>query len=204
MQDHMDERLRDCCGRPSRVKPFDGHHDQWMRLIRLHALTTLNQPCAPPTQGRIYQGLYEGTPTASPVVDLVRATPGTPAQDGRRAMSSTVWPKVFVSVVALTSLLLLVLKGVEVQTGIVVLVAIAILPWVAAMIETMELPGGGKLSFREHRRRWSAKGSSLMRSRRLSVNSSSIGCLISSLTSSQSSTTEVEMEVNTCFVTTMR
>jgi hypothetical protein len=76
-------------------------------------------------------------------------------------MSSTVWPTVFVSVVALTSLLLLVLKGVEVQTGIVVLVAIAILPWVAAMIETMELPGRGKLSFRETQEKVERQGEQL-------------------------------------------
>jgi hypothetical protein len=44
-----------------------------------------------------------------------------------------------------------VLKDVEVQPGIVALVAIAILPWVAVVIETMELPGGGKVMFREVR-----------------------------------------------------
>jgi hypothetical protein len=66
-------------------------------------------------------------------------------------MSRSVWPKLLVSVVALASLLLVVFKGVEVQSGIVALVTIAILPWVAAVIETMELPGGAKVMFREVR-----------------------------------------------------
>lgn len=68
-------------------------------------------------------------------------------------ISKTVWPKLFVSVVALASLLFVVLKGVEVQSGIVALVAIAILPWMAVVIDTMELPGGGKVMFREVRKK---------------------------------------------------
>jgi hypothetical protein len=82
-----------------------------------------------------------------------RVMRGFPALEPRweKAMSKNVWPKLLVSVVALASLLLVVFKGVEVQSGIVALVAIAILPWVAAVIETMELPGGGKVMFREVR-----------------------------------------------------
>jgi hypothetical protein len=66
-------------------------------------------------------------------------------------MLRTLWPKLLVSVVALASLLLVVFKGIEVQSGVVALVAIAILPWVAAIVEEMDVPGVGKVTFRQVR-----------------------------------------------------
>jgi len=59
------------------------------------------------------------------------------------------WPKVFVSIAALAALVFAILRGIEVQAGVVALVALAILPRLAAVVESIELPGGGSLRLRE-------------------------------------------------------
>jgi hypothetical protein len=61
------------------------------------------------------------------------------------------WPKVFVSLAALAALVFAVLRNVEVQVGIVALVVLAALPWLAAVIESVDLPGGGGVRMREIR-----------------------------------------------------
>ncbi|HKR51194.1 MAG TPA: hypothetical protein VJT72_16735 [Pseudonocardiaceae bacterium] len=59
------------------------------------------------------------------------------------------WPKIFISCVAVAALALVVLRGVEVQAGILILVIVAVLPWLASSIELVEFPGGGSVRLRE-------------------------------------------------------
>jgi hypothetical protein len=64
-------------------------------------------------------------------------------------MVDKVWPKVFVSAAALAALIFAILRNVEVQVGIVALVVLAAFPWLAAAIESIDLPGGGSLRMRQ-------------------------------------------------------
>jgi hypothetical protein len=59
------------------------------------------------------------------------------------------WSKSFVFVAALLALVLVVLRGGEIQTGAVILVILAVLPWLASSIEMIEFPGGGSLRLRD-------------------------------------------------------
>jgi hypothetical protein len=58
-------------------------------------------------------------------------------------------PKLFISAIAAGLLILSVLRGIDVNAGVVALAVIAVLPWLAPLIDTMELPGGGSVTFRE-------------------------------------------------------
>jgi hypothetical protein len=64
-------------------------------------------------------------------------------------MMDKVWPKVFVSAAALAALIFAILRNVEVQVGIVALLVLAAFPWLAAAIESIDLPGGGSLRMRQ-------------------------------------------------------
>jgi hypothetical protein len=64
-------------------------------------------------------------------------------------MTKTVRTKLLISGATAALIVLLVAKQVEVQTGVVALAVLAILPWLSAVVDTMELPGVAKLKFRE-------------------------------------------------------
>ena len=63
------------------------------------------------------------------------------------------WPRLLVPVVPLAAVVFLVLNDVDAGIGLVALVVVALLPWVAALVETVDLPGGGGLRFRQFEKR---------------------------------------------------
>jgi hypothetical protein len=83
-------------------------------------------------------------PSRNDEVTMPRRTRGL----RRSNTASPVWPKLFVSVVALAALVFLVVNDVDAGIGLVALVVVAILPWVATLVEAVDLPGGGSLRFR--------------------------------------------------------
>jgi hypothetical protein len=50
-----------------------------------------------------------------------------------------------VSIPALAVLVMAVLRGIEIQAGVVALVVLAVLPWLTSIVESVEFPGGGSL-----------------------------------------------------------
>jgi len=52
------------------------------------------------------------------------------------------WSKLLVTVLAFTALGFIVIRGGEVQAGVVALVVIAVLPWLASTVELINFPGG--------------------------------------------------------------
>ncbi len=59
------------------------------------------------------------------------------------------WSKLFISSAALGSLVLALVLDIDVNAGIVALVVLAALPWLASVVESVELPGLGSLRLRE-------------------------------------------------------
>ena len=74
-------------------------------------------------------------------------------------MPKSALPKIFVSGLAIALLLILSFRGIGVSAGAVALASVAVLPWLAPVIDTMNLPGGISLRFDKSRRRWSSKSS---------------------------------------------
>lgn len=64
-------------------------------------------------------------------------------------MPKSALPKIFVSGLAIALLLILSFRGIGVSAGAVALAIVAVLPWLAPVIDTMNLPGGISLRFRQ-------------------------------------------------------
>ena len=77
----------------------------------------------------------------------VAAGEGTPRPHGTRALG--LWPKMAVSIVALAAFAILVLADVDAGIGLVALVLVAVLPWMAAVLEAVDVPGLGSVRFRQ-------------------------------------------------------
>jgi hypothetical protein len=58
-------------------------------------------------------------------------------------------PKILITAVALVALSLFVVLRVDIQAGVLALVLIAVLPWLASSIEHIQLPGGVSVRLRE-------------------------------------------------------
>jgi hypothetical protein len=98
-----------------------------------------------------------------------RTTSGTGTSDGGRDTGSgtapsggtpalALWSKVLVSVVALGALVFLVLADAGSGVVLVVLVVLAVLPWLSAVLETVDVPGVGNFRFRQVEREVADQG----------------------------------------------
>jgi hypothetical protein len=63
--------------------------------------------------------------------------------------TKTIWTKRLISAAIVTLIIVVLCNRIEVQSGVIALVVLAVLPWLSSVIDQMELTGVGKLKFRE-------------------------------------------------------